>query len=105
MATSGSGASASPRWPTSCTRRISWPSPWHSWAWWSAQRRDLGADAILATTSTPSFEPLLRSQWYLPLSGNVHFLFRDVAETGPAFGQALSDWWICRGDGQADDAL
>ena len=65
----------------------------------------LGADAILATTSAPAFSAVLRRQWYMPLSGNVHFLVRDVAGQATTFGQALSDWWTSRGDGQADDDL
>jgi hypothetical protein len=67
--------------------------------------RRIGADAVLATSSAPAFQQLLRRQWYLPLSGNVHFLFRDVAGEAPAFGHSLAEWWISRGDGQADDVF
>jgi hypothetical protein len=67
--------------------------------------RDFGADAILAMASAPALGSLLGRQWYLPLSGNVHFLFRDVAGEGPAFGQSLAEWWLARGDGQADEVF
>lgn len=67
--------------------------------------RGLGADAILASASAPAFQRLLRRQLFLPLSGNVHFLFRDVAGESPRFGPALPDWWLSRGDGQADETF
>ena len=67
--------------------------------------RDLGADAILATTSAPALQQLLRRQWYLPLSGNVHLLFRDASAEPAEVGPVLTDWWISRGDGQADEGV
>jgi GNAT superfamily N-acetyltransferase len=65
----------------------------------------IGADAIVASASAPQLASLLRRQCYLPLSGNVHFLFRDVAGDGPTFGKSLPGWWISRGDGQADEVF
>jgi hypothetical protein len=67
--------------------------------------REVDADAVLASTSAPAFAGVLKRQWYLPLSGNVHLLLRDVTPEAAGFGRALSEWWISRGDGQADDAF
>ena len=67
--------------------------------------RALGADAILAMTPLPALRSLLSSEWYVPISGNVHFMFRDVAAEKARFAETLGDWWITRGDGQADEAF
>jgi GNAT superfamily N-acetyltransferase len=67
--------------------------------------RMLGADAILASSSAPALSSLLRRQFYLPISGNVHFLLRDVTGEGAVLSQALSDWWLTRGDGLADEVF
>jgi predicted N-acetyltransferase YhbS len=65
--------------------------------------RSLGADAILATTPSPALGSLLRRQWYFPMTGNVHFLLRDVQGDPTALGPSLVDWWLTRGDGSADE--
>lgn len=70
-----------------------------------AAARDAGADAILASTSSPVLGAVLSRQWYLPRAGNVHFLFRDVTTDATALGKSLQDWWISRGDGQADETF
>ncbi len=67
--------------------------------------RDLGGDAILASTSSPAVTRLLRRQWYLPLSGNVHLLVRDVTKDSALVETPLSDWWLMRGDGGSDEVF
>lgn len=67
--------------------------------------RRFGADALLATSAAPALISLLRRQFYLPISGNVHLLLRDVTGEGAALGQRLSEWWLTRGDGLADEVF
>lgn len=67
--------------------------------------RQAGADAILATCSAPSLRRVLRRQLYLPIGGNVHFLFRDSGGQSGRFGSTLEDWWLTRGDGGADEVF
>jgi GNAT superfamily N-acetyltransferase len=67
--------------------------------------RTLDADALLASSSSMSAVQLLRRQWYLPLGGSIHLLFRSSGESGAAFGPTVRDWWLQRGDGGSDDAL
>ena len=64
--------------------------------------RALDADALLATASHGSLEPLLRRRAYLKLPGNVHCMIRG----GPdALSRALPEWWLFRGDGDADEVF
>jgi GNAT superfamily N-acetyltransferase len=67
--------------------------------------RSLGAHAILASTSSGDLTALLRRQLYFSLTGNVHLLFRDTSDDSPAFGQTVAEWFIMRGDGQADETF
>lgn len=67
--------------------------------------RQVDADAVLATASSPVLHALLRKQCFLPLQGNVHFLLRDSASDGSAFRGGLPDWWLTRGDGNSDDVF
>lgn len=67
--------------------------------------RALGAEAIVAMAASAVLGRLLRRQWYIPLAGNVHFLFRDTAATVSPFATDLADWWIARGDGSADEVF
>lgn len=67
--------------------------------------REVGADAITAMTPVPALASLLRRQLYLPLSGSVHFLLRDTRGLSRGFSPNLSDWWITRGDGAADETF
>jgi GNAT superfamily N-acetyltransferase len=67
--------------------------------------RRLDADAILASSSAIPAVRLLRRQWYLPLGGSIHLLFKSSGESEGTFGQAAGDWWLQRGDGGSDDAL
>src|SRR5262249_47042113 len=63
------------------------------------------ADGIVAMASSPRCIALLRRQWHLPIGASVHFLFRNSHPASPSFGAALTEWWLQRGDGGADDAL
>lgn len=67
--------------------------------------RELGAEAILASASAPELQQLLKRQWYVPLAGNVHFLFRDKTGKSPGYPGKLAEWWLTRGDGSADDSF
>jgi hypothetical protein len=67
--------------------------------------RKLDADAIVASSSSASAVRLLRSQWYLPLGGSIHLLFRPSGESRTEFGPSVRDWWLHRGDGGSDDAF
>ena len=67
--------------------------------------RTLDADALLASSSSASAVRLFRRQWYFPLGGTIHLLFRATGESGAAFGPTVRDWWLQRGDGGSDDAL
>jgi len=66
--------------------------------------RAAGADAILCTTSHPALARLLRSQAYIPLAGNVHFLLRDTTAATP-WPPDLASWWLARGDSDADEVF
>lgn len=68
------------------------------------QARELAADALLASASAPRLQRALRRQCYFAIGGNVHLLLRPAPGDG-GFARDLRDWWLTRGDGQADDAL
>jgi hypothetical protein len=70
----------------------------------AALARDLGGDALLASTPSRWVGRLLVSQAWLPLPGNLRFLVRetDSARTWPT---SLEHWWLMRGDGESDGAL
>jgi hypothetical protein len=67
--------------------------------------RELNADAILATGSAPALHRVLRRQGYLQIGGNVHLLFRDASGETAAYGSTMTEWWLTRGDGNADEAF
>lgn len=69
------------------------------------QARRLGADGLLASSAVPELQHILRRQGYLPIGGNVHFLWRDVTGDGAPFGTMLPAWWITRGDGLSDEVF
>lgn len=71
----------------------------------AAAGRTVGADALLTSTSSPALAGLLRRQCYVRMAGNVHFLLRGESGAGQALGSALTDWWLTRGDGQADEVF
>jgi predicted N-acetyltransferase YhbS len=60
------------------------------------------ADALLCTASHARLGSLLRRRAYLPLPGNVHLLARGA---GLALPGALGDWWLTRGDSDADEVF
>ena len=64
---------------------------------------DLGADALLCSPSHSTMQPLMRARGYVRLGGNVHFMAR--AAGFDLDGLELTDWWLMRADGEADDAL
>jgi GNAT superfamily N-acetyltransferase len=66
-----------------------------------AAAREFEADALLCSASHRTITPLLRRRGYVSVSPNVHLLTRDpagAAELPPA----LQDWWVLRGDSEAD---
>jgi GNAT superfamily N-acetyltransferase len=67
--------------------------------------RAAGADAILASGSSPDLVQRLARQSYVSVAGNVHFLFRDSDLDTTRFGSTMNEWWLTRGDGSADEAF
>jgi hypothetical protein len=70
----------------------------------TALARQLGGEALLASTSSRWIGRLLLSQAWLPVPGNLRFLVR---ETDPdlVWPTSLDRWWLMRGDGESDGAL
>jgi hypothetical protein len=66
--------------------------------------REVEADALLCSTSHRSLSPLLRRRAFVGLPGNLHFLVRDPAGN-LALPQVLADWWLTRGDMDADETF
>jgi hypothetical protein len=65
--------------------------------------RSLDADALLCTASHRLLAGPLRRRGFVRLPGNVHFLTRDAA--GAAAPPPLEQWWITRGDSEADEVF
>ena len=65
---------------------------------------ELGADALLCSASHPMAFPILRRRGFWRLPANVHFLTRDPSNAC-SLPNDLSDWWITRGDSNADDVF
>jgi len=63
--------------------------------------RDLGADALLCSMAYGALRPLLRRRGYARLPGNLYFLVRDSQGVIPG-SSTLEDWWVTRGDMNAD---
>jgi hypothetical protein len=63
--------------------------------------RQLDADAVLLSASHVAIRPLVRRRGYLRFGGNLHFLVRDATDALPGTTQ-LGDWWLLRGDADAD---
>ncbi|MGH7561473.1 MAG: GNAT family N-acetyltransferase [Gemmatimonadales bacterium] len=61
-----------------------------------------GMDAVFTSASDPRLVRALRRQLYLPIPGNVHFLWRGEADAAPP---ALDRWWLTRGDGESDSVF
>jgi predicted N-acetyltransferase YhbS len=66
--------------------------------------RHLGADALLCSASHPRAHELLRRRSYLRAPPNVHLLIRDPANAGH-LPVDISNWWITRGDSNADEVF
>jgi GNAT superfamily N-acetyltransferase len=62
------------------------------------------ADAILCSASHPALGTALERQAFLRLPGNVHFLLRPK-NGSPHFSTDLAQWWITRGDADADEVF
>jgi hypothetical protein len=63
------------------------------------------ADAVLCSTSSSELRSVLRRSGYLPAPGNLYFLWRDAAGKESRLSEALSDWWLARGDMNADEVF
>ncbi len=66
--------------------------------------RQLEVDALLCTASHRSLPPLLRRRGFVRLPGNVHFLVHRPAGECNLPG-VLADWWLMRGDSEADEVF
>jgi len=66
--------------------------------------RDLAADALLCTGSHASLPPLLKRRAFVRLPGNIHFLARHPAGKD-RLPQTLDEWWLTRGDSDADEVF
>ncbi|MGH7658059.1 MAG: GNAT family N-acetyltransferase [Gemmatimonadales bacterium] len=66
--------------------------------------RNLEADAILCSATHSKALPVLHRRGYLKIPGNIHLLQRDPGGEC-ALPETLGDWWVTRGDGDADEAL
>ena len=66
--------------------------------------RDLEADALLCSPSHAALPPLLRRRGFLRLPGNLHFLIRDPKGNLP-LPRGLAEWWLMRGDMNADEVF
>jgi hypothetical protein len=63
--------------------------------------RALDADALMASVGHRAHGPLFQRRGFLRFGGNLHLLVRDAtgALPGPS---TLADWWVLRGDMNAD---
>jgi GNAT superfamily N-acetyltransferase len=66
--------------------------------------RELGADALLFSGSHGCSRQLLRKRAFIPVSGNVHVLVRGLPKNLQPVPE-LSDWWLTRGDSNADESF
>jgi ribosomal protein S18 acetylase RimI-like enzyme len=66
--------------------------------------RELHADALLVSPSHPAVEAVLRRRMYVGLPGNMYFLTRDSTGTF-MLPETLPDWWVMRGDMEADEVF
>ncbi|MEO8448396.1 MAG: hypothetical protein ABI647_01325 [Gemmatimonadota bacterium] len=63
--------------------------------------RQQGADALLTSVSHAALPPLLRRRGYQRFAGNLVFLIKDRRGELPG-STTLADWWVSRGDMNAD---
>ena len=68
--------------------------------------RAAGADALLATATDERVRALLRRRAYLDLPGNVHLMVRVSGAAGTCgTPPRLGEWWLTRGDSEADEVF
>ena len=61
----------------------------------------LGADAILCSASHNALAKPLRQRRYVSIAGNVHFFMRGEPADHP-WPATVDQWWLARGDSEAD---
>ena len=69
-----------------------------------ALARRFEADALLCSASHPGLRTLLTASGYLPIPGNLHFLARDP-RSEYSLPVTLAEWWLTRGDSNADEVF
>ena len=69
-----------------------------------AAARQLGADALLCGASAAAIQHLTLRRGYLRLPTNLHVLARIPTEQGSSPAR-LDQWWVTRGDSQADGSF
>jgi GNAT superfamily N-acetyltransferase len=69
-----------------------------------ALARRFESDALLCSASHSRLRALLPLQAYVPVPGNLHVLARDP-RGACGLPVRLSDWWLTRGDGDADEVF
>jgi GNAT superfamily N-acetyltransferase len=65
---------------------------------------ELDADALLCSATHRSLTPLLGRRAFIPVPANLRLLGRISPDAGE-IPHDLRDWWITRGDGNADEAF
>lgn len=65
--------------------------------------RGMGADALLCSGTHGALDAALGRRGFVPLPGNLHILLRDP-DTDPT-EVPLTEWWLTRGDGRADESF
>jgi hypothetical protein len=66
--------------------------------------RSFEADAVVCSASHPRLRALLPLHAYVPLPGTLRLLTRDP-KGACGLPPALSQWWLTRGDGDADETF
>ena len=84
--------------------------------WWLADRpgaglavlagaeraaREMGAHALLCSTSHRAADSLLRRRAFVRIPGNVHVVLRNPSRV--SLPMSLGEWWLTRGDGAGDE--
>ena len=63
--------------------------------------RQMDADALMASAAHRTHGPLLARRGFVRFAGNLHLLVRSTANAFPE-PTTLGDWWVLRGDMNAD---
>lgn len=66
--------------------------------------RRFGADALLCSACHAASLPLLTRRGYWKVPANVHLLVRSPRQQSP-LPNRIADWWITRGDSNADEVF